>query len=92
MPGARPFVLCPHGEPADAPPGRGLAFAGAARTRREIDAAYDKYFRDERHIEDYWLQSRLVGLKKAAALLPASAQRLVVRKLAGMIFVARKPA
>ena len=62
------------------------------RTRREIDAAYDKYFRDVRHIEDYWPRSRLGGLKKAAAWLPASAQRLVVRKLAGMIFVARKPA
>jgi SAM-dependent methyltransferase len=62
------------------------------RTRREIDAAYDKHFRDVRHIEDYWLQSRLTGLKKAAALLPAPAQRLLVRKLAGLIFVAHKPA
>lgn len=35
---ARPFILCPHGVPADAPAGRGLAFAGAERTRREIDA------------------------------------------------------
>jgi hypothetical protein len=35
---ARPFILCPHGVPVDAPPGRGLAFAGAERTRREIDA------------------------------------------------------
>jgi len=35
---AAPFVLCPHGVPADAPAGRGLAFAGAERTRREIDA------------------------------------------------------
>ncbi len=61
------------------------------RPRREIDAAYDKYFQDVRHIEDYWLQSRLRGLKKVAAWLPASAQRLVVRKLAGMVFVARKP-
>jgi hypothetical protein len=35
---ARPFVLCPHGVPADAPTGLGLAFAGSERTRREIDA------------------------------------------------------
>jgi hypothetical protein len=35
---ARPFILCPHGIPVDAPAGRGLAFAGAERTRREIDA------------------------------------------------------
>ena len=32
------FVLCPHGVPVDAPPGRGLAFGDAAATRREIDA------------------------------------------------------
>ncbi len=35
---AGPFILCPHGVPADAPPGRGLAFAGVERTRHEIDA------------------------------------------------------
>lgn len=35
---ARPFVLCPHGTPVDAPSDRGLAFAGVERTRREIDA------------------------------------------------------
>ncbi len=35
---ARPFVLCPHGVPADAPARRGLAFAGVEPTRREIDA------------------------------------------------------
>jgi hypothetical protein len=35
---ASAFVLCPHGVPANAPPGSGLAFAGAAETRREIDA------------------------------------------------------
>lgn len=32
------FVVCPHGVPANAAPGRGLAFAGAAELRREIDA------------------------------------------------------
>jgi hypothetical protein len=35
---ARPFILCPHGVPVTAAPGQGLAFAGAERTRREIDA------------------------------------------------------
>lgn len=34
----KPFILCPHGIPKDAEPGRGLAFANADRTRREIDA------------------------------------------------------
>lgn len=35
---ARPFILCPHGVPVNAAPGRGLAFADAERLRREIDA------------------------------------------------------
>jgi hypothetical protein len=35
---AKPFILCPHGTPVDAAPGRGLAFAGVELTRREIDA------------------------------------------------------
>jgi hypothetical protein len=35
---AETFILCPHGVPVDAGPDRGLAFAGAERTRREIDA------------------------------------------------------
>jgi hypothetical protein len=33
-----PIILCPHGVPVDAAPGRGLTFAGVERTRREIDA------------------------------------------------------
>jgi hypothetical protein len=38
---ARPFILCPHGVPVGAPPEAGLVFAGAERTRREIDAGLD---------------------------------------------------
>src|SRR6185437_9687538 len=38
---ARPFILCPHGVPVDAPPAAGLVFAGAERTRHEIDAGLD---------------------------------------------------
>lgn len=38
---AASFILCPHGVPVEAPPGRGLAFASAAPTRREIDAGLD---------------------------------------------------
>jgi hypothetical protein len=37
--GPEPFILCPHGVPVDGPIRSGLAFAGAERTRREIDAA-----------------------------------------------------
>jgi len=35
---ATSFILCPHGTPADAPPGRGLAFGSDEQTRRELDA------------------------------------------------------
>jgi hypothetical protein len=35
---AQPFILCPHGVPADAPSNAGLVFAGIEPTRREIDA------------------------------------------------------
>ena len=61
------------------------------RTRQEIDSVYNKYFRDIRHIEDYWLQLRLGGRNIFTTWLPASTQQLIVRKLAGWVFVARKP-
>ncbi|MPW17425.1 methyltransferase domain-containing protein [Paraburkholderia sp. CNPSo 3157] len=61
------------------------------RSRQEIDSTYDKYFCDVVHIEDYWLKLRLGERKLIAIWLPTFAQRLVVRKLAGLIFVARKP-
>ncbi|MDK9704685.1 MAG: class I SAM-dependent methyltransferase [Sulfuritalea sp.] len=61
------------------------------RTQGEIELAYKKYFCDVTHIEDYWLQQRLGRRKIIATWLPASTQKLVVRKLAGLIFVARKP-
>jgi SAM-dependent methyltransferase len=61
------------------------------RTRTEIDSTYDKYFCDVRHIEEHWLQVRLGKRKIVAVWLPALIQQLVVRKLAGLIFVARKP-
>jgi len=60
------------------------------RTRQEIVSTYDKYFSNTHHIEDYWLQVRLGRRKVVAAWLPASIQRLVVRKLGGLVFVARK--
>lgn len=61
------------------------------RSRQKIDSTYDKYFFDIRHIEDYWLQQRLGGRKKIVTWLPVSVQQLVVRKLGGLVFVARKP-
>lgn len=62
------------------------------RGRREIDSTYNKHFSDIRHIEDYWLRRRLGSRRSLAAWLPASIQKLVVRKLGGLVFVARKPA
>jgi hypothetical protein len=38
---AHPFILCPHGTPVKAAPGQGLAFSGAERTRREIEAGIE---------------------------------------------------
>jgi SAM-dependent methyltransferase len=61
------------------------------RTREEIRSTYDKYFVELQHIEDYWLQQRLGRRKILASWLPVFAQKLVVRKLGGLVFTARKP-
>lgn len=59
------------------------------RTGREIDTAYRRYFSDIQHIEDYWIQKR-TGKKLPDLSVLASIQRMVVTKLCGMIFIARK--
>ena len=59
------------------------------RTRTEIDSAYCKYFSDIQHIEDYWIQKR-TGRRLVDVSFLVSIQRLIVTKLCGMIFVARK--
>ncbi|MGQ0593118.1 MAG: class I SAM-dependent methyltransferase [Gammaproteobacteria bacterium] len=61
------------------------------RKSAEIRSAYATYFVKTRHIEDYWLQRRLGTRKGLVKLLPARAQRLMVRKLAGLVFVCSKP-
>jgi SAM-dependent methyltransferase len=61
------------------------------RTRQEIHSTYDKYFVELQHIEDYWLQQRLGPRKIVVTWLPPFAQKLVVRKLADLVFSARKP-
>lgn len=61
------------------------------RNRQEIDSTYKKHFCDICHIEDYHLQQRLGRRKRIAAWLPVSMQGLLVRKLGGLVFVARKP-
>jgi len=60
------------------------------RTRQEIESAYSRYFCEIQHIEDHWLRRRLGRRRVVASWLPVSAQRLVVRKLAGLVFEARK--
>lgn len=61
------------------------------RTQQEISSTYSKYFYDIKHIEDHWLQLRLGGRKSLVAWLPVSTRKLIVKKLGGMVFVARKP-
>lgn len=60
------------------------------RTQQEIYSAYGTCFCEIQHMEDYWLQRRLGALKAAVAWLPASLQRLVVRQLSGLVFIACK--
>jgi SAM-dependent methyltransferase len=62
------------------------------RTRRELREAYTRYFVDLTDLEDHWLQQRLGARKVIAAWLPSSLQRLVVQKMAGLVFTAKKPA
>ena len=59
------------------------------RTRKEIDSAYLRYFSDIQHIEDYWIQKR-TGRRLVDLSIVASIQRMVVEKLCGIVFVARK--
>ena len=61
------------------------------RTQNEIDASFGRYFHDVARLEHHWLQSRLGGSKKSVAkCLPTPIQKLIVEKLAGVVFVARK--
>jgi SAM-dependent methyltransferase len=60
------------------------------RTLDEIHSTFGKYFVELQHIEDYWLQQRLGGRKIVVSWLPAFTQKLVVSKLCGTVFTARK--
>ena len=61
------------------------------RRRDEIGSSYREYFFDLKHIEDCWVRMRLGSrLRFLAALLPSSLQKLIVTKLAGMVFTVRK--
>jgi SAM-dependent methyltransferase len=58
----------------------------------EIRSTYAKRFGRIEHIEDTWLQTRLEKRGRVAASTPAVFQRWLVRKLCGLVFVARKHA
>jgi SAM-dependent methyltransferase len=60
------------------------------RTRREIDAAFNRRFSDLRHIEDEWLRRRLGRRKNLASWLPAAIQKTAATKLGCLVSVAHK--
>lgn len=62
------------------------------RSKKVIDENYMRYFYKIDHIEDFWLRQRLE--KKAWVLnyIPKFIQKLIVRKLGGLVFVANKQA
>ncbi len=61
------------------------------RDRREIDAAYARYFDQTRSIEDDWLYRRLGAWRALVRCSPVAVQQFVVRKFSGMVLVSRKP-
>ena len=60
------------------------------RSLTEIRSTYDKYFVETRHIEDNWLRQRFSTRYAFVNLLPANVQRLIVRKLAGLVLTSYK--
>ena len=60
------------------------------RSHAEIRGAYSRYFIDEQHFEEDWLRGKLGSRAWLVRWLPRRFQRLVVRKLAGMVFVCSK--
>jgi SAM-dependent methyltransferase len=59
------------------------------RSYSEIRAAFKDKFSSITHHEDDWLESRLGERAKWFALAPRWSQRFLVRKMIGMVFVAR---
>jgi SAM-dependent methyltransferase len=60
------------------------------RARRDIELSYDKHYSDIQYIEECWLRLRLGSAAWLTAALPRWVQKVMVRKLAGMVFVARR--
>lgn len=63
------------------------------RTRAELDVLFARHFGPPQWREDEWLARRVEGHALPLGLLPRALQRLVVRKLAGLVFeVEKRPA
>lgn len=60
------------------------------RSEKEISSAYSKYFFKIQHIENHWLCLKPTNLACFTNLAPVLIQKLFVRKLCGMVFVAQK--
>jgi SAM-dependent methyltransferase len=56
----------------------------------EIKLSFATYFTKIDHIEDYWLRKRLGRYYFVVFYLPSSVQKFLVRKLCGLIILARK--
>ncbi|HMM74439.1 MAG TPA: class I SAM-dependent methyltransferase [Gammaproteobacteria bacterium] len=61
------------------------------RSRAEIDHLFARHFGPPRPREDEWLARRLEARRLPLMLVPRALQRLVVRKLAGLVFEVEKP-
>lgn len=61
------------------------------RSYSEIHSAFEKYFVQIEHIEDHWLEQRLQDKVFLVLWLPRGAKQLLVRKLAGLVFICIKP-
>jgi SAM-dependent methyltransferase len=62
------------------------------RSGAEIDATYAKHFTHNERLEHVWLQQRLGARKAIIAWMPRYFQGFIVRKLACLVFSAKKSA
>ncbi len=60
------------------------------RPRAEIRRMYARYFVNQLHIEEDWLEKKLGARAWLVRWVPRRFRRLLVRKLAGMVFVCSK--
>ena len=61
------------------------------RSRAELDYRFARHFGPPRAREDHWLARRLAGRHLPLVLMPRALRRLLVRKLACLVFEVEKP-